>query len=439
MYEEEKKNVSHLTETELETVWLVCQGLDYNEIAKVRIIAEATVRRDMQFVYRRLQLSTYTKAMRIKMIFLIYYPLLEDERIKRKNPSYLPIIDGSPEPKTKVEEEIEVEKMVVDDIKDIILYGRDWLKSKKSSTNISHQPDSDTVIKIVTQPMLPPGKTTTDGPMWKTLVPLAVVLGLLACVAVFGIGYYFNQKQSQLGLEQTKVAVQQTQVAAAQAIQPTLMVVQPTTAPSSTLQVIVITATPQPMPTVPPATAVPIPTSAPAIQLPFSDNFDKGPSPLWKVLSGNWITADGRYTITNTEGHWSLTALDEPSWKNYRIQVNVNNPPWNTNELGVLVRVSGGAKYLGFAVSNHSRTSWAMLTLNDNWAKPITGFGNMDAPTKFDLDMEVSGNQFIARINGAESQRISISGYDNGGIMLGILCNVTACPSFDNLKIDPLP
>jgi hypothetical protein len=71
--------------------------------------------------------------------------------------------------------------------------------------------------------------------------------------------------------------------------------------------------------------------------------------------------------------------------------------------------------------------------------EPITGFGEVDSPSKFVLDIEVSGNQYIGRIDGAERQRISISGFDNGGIALGMFCDSSRCPSFDDFWIEALP
>jgi hypothetical protein len=405
--------------TEREVLWLVCEGNSYKDISQKLYISIITVKANMGRVYVKLGLDQIQKAERIQAIHQVYWPLLENAELPPEAPQAetpIPV----PEP---------VAQMVDNDEQSIIPY----------------RPGPADIIDVrIPKPVK---QKDPRNNIWKRLLLfLFLILGAIACAAVAYFAFLQNRDQTQLGLELTKAVAQLTQVAEARANQPDQPSSQPIIEPAAP-QVIVVTATNQPEPATPPAspaptfTTVPTLTIAPVIQLPFSDTFDNSPNSAWRVLTGNWITADGRYSVAINEDYdtWLLTILDEPTWKNYRIKVDVDNPPIQLNYFGVFVRSSGGAEYLGFVIDHLSKTAWSMVKPNSFHPEPIAGFGEVNSSSKFVLDIEVSGNQYIGRINGAESQRISISGFDNGGIALGMFCDSSRCPSFDDFQIEALP
>jgi hypothetical protein len=410
MSAEELEKLALLSKREREVLWLVCEGHSYEEISQKLYISIPTVKANMGRVYVKLGLDQLQKAERIRVIHQVYWPLLKNAELPPEaSQAETPI--PIPEP---------VAQMVDDDERSIIPY----------------QPGPADIIEIRTIK-----KTSPRHIFPWVLAALFIGLGVIACVGIAYFALFSNRNPSQLGLELTKAVTQLTQVAAAQASQPTMAVVptqiiaepadNPTTQPIAVI-----------VPTTPPsATAVSAPPSAPAIPLPFSDSFDNGPSSQWKVISGTWITTGGRYTIMPYDG-WSLVALDDPAWKNYHIRVNINIPHQmgaGQGEIGVFVRINK-QPLLGFADNTNSLAFWGTITSEMNWLQPIAGNTRFDLKAKSTLDIEVNGNNFIARADGIEVQRISLSGYDSGGIALGINCNTTSgCESFDDFQIDALP
>ena len=417
MSAEELKKLASLSKREREVLWLVCEGHSYEEISQKLYISIPTVKANMGRVYVKLGLDQLQKSERIRVIHQVYWPLLKNAELPSEAPraeTPIPV----PEP---------VAQMVDDDEYSIIPYR-------------SEPPD---IIEIRT-----PKRASPRPSLWRFVIILVLGLGVFA-VAYFA--FFMNRDQSQLGQELTAAVAQLTQVALVQAdppmvaAAPTQVVVQPTAEPSIQPAAMVITTTPTPPPpTAIPATQVPTFTPAPSIPLPFSDNFDKEPSSQWQVFSGNWITLDGGYTTAEYHNGWALAALDDPTWKNYRLQVDVNVPHMyaaSQGQLGIMVRISSGQpKYLGFTVDGLSRGSWSYVTVDETSPDPIAGFGKFEVPPQFLLEIEVRGNQFVAKVNGQEIQSLSISGYDSGGIALGVTCITNqGCPGFDNLKIEPLP
>ena len=56
------------------------------------------------------------------------------------------------------------------------------------------------------------------------------------------------------------------------------------------------------------------------------------------------------------------------------------------------------------------------------------------------MEIEVQGDTYTLRVNGREIQKITMTGYDSGGISLGTYCyNAGDCTLFDNVKVTYLP
>lgn len=409
MPDEDFKKLAKLSKREREVLWLVCEGTSYEEISKKLYISIPTVKANMGRVYVKLGIDQMNKAERIKAIHQIFCPLMKSVELPPE----------APEPPAPEPVPAHIIQMVDEDERSIVPF--------RSNPN--------DIIVIQTPPTRPPRRFP-----WLLLVGLILILGTIIIFIVFSM----NREPSQLATELTKAVAQLTQAAAVPpTIKATQEPVQPTIPPVKQPTAIV-PATQPPAPTNPPASPVPTLPPAPSIVLPFSDNFDAGPKSQWKIFSGNWIALNGKYTTAENDNGWSLSALDDPTWKNYRIQVNVNIPHMGAasqGKLGVIVRISSGqSQYFGFTIDGLSRGSWSNVNVGDPYAGPIAGYGNFKVPDQFLLDIEVRGNQFIARVNGQEIQKLSTSGYDGGGIALAVYCSTDqGCPGFDNLKIDPLP
>ena len=403
MSQEALNRLAKLSKREREILWLVCDGNSYEEISKKLFISIPTVKACMGRVYVKLGVDVLKPAERVAAIHQGFCMVLKGEELPPEAPqAEIPI----PVPEN-------VAKMVDEDDNYIVPY------------------QSPAVIHI---PSKPP-QASPGNKLIRPAIGLMIGAGMCICIGAVLIFLYWNQNRAQFAASPNLPDSQPTQ--------PSAQVLAPTEPP----QVIVVTATslPEANTAVPASTSAPVvvPTTVPApvISLPFSDNFASGPSQQWKVLSGNWITANGRYTITPADG-WAFVALDDPTWKNYKVHANIMVPhlgAGSQGQVGIFVRINK-SPYLGFVENSITRVSWGILKPSDLYLSDIAGNQRVSIDKTFNLDLEVNGNNYIARLNGQEIQRISMSGYDSGGIALGIMCNISSpCESFSDVRVDPLP
>jgi hypothetical protein len=56
------------------------------------------------------------------------------------------------------------------------------------------------------------------------------------------------------------------------------------------------------------------------------------------------------------------------------------------------------------------------------------------------MELEASGNNFTAKIDGARYDSFSLTGYESGGVALIPVCGCPGyCPSFSDFSLEPLP
>lgn len=205
-----------------------------------------------------------------------------------------------------------------------------------------------------------------------------------------------------------------------------------------------------PFPTLlPTQTAIPTPTATlfvpPANGILFQDTFDTGKSPEWNEYGGQWIVSNGELTIlADDEDSYKWIALRKPEWKNYTLSLTVNIPFQNSaaqSDVAVAVRNEGSqSSYLGVPVDTiRNRVYWAFIEGYSDTA--IAGLNEgFEFISGSNMELEVQGDNYTLRVNGREIQTITMSGYNSGGISLGIYCYSTlGCPSFDNVKVTYLP
>jgi DNA-binding CsgD family transcriptional regulator len=408
--EDAVQKLQKLSSRERQVLGLVCDGFSYKDIAAKLYISVPTVKTDMGRVYDKLELDQLDKAARIREIHQVYCPLMKDYGVSPEPMSPKPIPSEPvspepvpseplpheqvpPEPKPSEKDEpvpMEIMKMVEEDE--------------------PPPPPQPEVIYIPQIPALPPGKRH------RRLV-VGIVVGVLACVCLVA-GIFLV---SQLFPKSNSPSVNAPPIMATEGVLPTSPQSIPTSAPIQQPQVV---ATNPPEPTTP---------ILPTIALPFSDNFDSGLSPAWQVLSGNWLTSNGRYTISNADNTWGFSVLDDRTWTDYRVKVNVQLEHSDEGMIAIVVRL-GGSKYLVFRIVNiWMKGEWAFY--DGNSFTSIAGLTSIGQSDQFDLEVDAIGNEFTAKINGMEIQRISLSGYEKGGVGLGISCFYPPCASFSNFQV----
>jgi hypothetical protein len=223
--------------------------------------------------------------------------------------------------------------------------------------------------------------------------------------------------------------------------------IMPTPIPSET-PVPTLTFTPLPTlsPTTPP-TVTPSPTEfvPPENGILFEDNFDSGDLSAWKQVSGEWIVSNGQLTVLPSESDsYRWIALVRPEWRNYILSVTVYQPfQGSAAQEDVLVTVRNNTSqenYLGVPADYFGNVYWAFIGEGYFDKEPIAGEnGDFDFETGSTMELEVLDDTYTLRINGREIQKITMSGYNSGGISLGTECNRSPCGSFDNVKVTYLP
>ena len=452
MSQEELNNLRKLSRKQLQVLRLICQRHSHKEIEQMIGMPIPTIKTHMSRIYVTLGLQYLEKSARIATIHQVYCPLMKDMEFSIVQPPKTSSRTGHSPENTNFGQkgsgkvnQADTSKPVEDEIETVIGEFIDESETPQPETpipdNVRKMVDDDENYIIKYQPPVTklvdprPRQSGRRTVLIGSAIGVIVGVGLCLCI-VFSMGFlYWNQNKAQFASSPNQPAGQPTQ--------PQDQVINPTEPP----QVIVVTATslPEANPAVPAPTSAPVvvPTavSGPVIPLPFSDNFDNGPSQYWKVLSGTWITADGRYTTT-TPDTWSIVALDDPTWKNYHVHVNVKIPHIGSaaeGQIAIFVRINT-SPYLGFGDNALSKAYWGNQAQGGIYLVPIAGESKVYIQGNSNMDIEVNGNNFTARIDGQQVQKFSMSGYETGGIALGIHCNTNlGCESFDNVTVDPLP
>jgi DNA-binding CsgD family transcriptional regulator len=405
--EEAIQKLSKLSQRERQVLGLVCAGLMYKDIAQNLFISLPTVKAVMGRVYVKLGLDLLDKAERAKAIYQIYCPL---SKISTQAPESMPPEMNEPVP-------MEIIKKVDEDELAVI---------PARSQEVIYIPEPKRDI---------PGRSETRRPRFGLLAGVLVLLCLLAGLYLFRESIFPGSVAPSI-VTQIVTVTGSSSTENAVGVSPTLTQLLPTTTPVT--QETTVAPTNPPQPTTPPL----LPTSTlPSISLSLSDNFDNGANPAWNTLSGNWLTANGRYTISNADLKWAFSVLDDPSWTNYQVKVNVvrSHPgAFSEGEEAIIVRYLGSeSKYLVFYLNTLEKAGWAFY--DGNSFTYIAGYGSISVPSQYDLEIDAVGNEFTAKINGMVAQQINISGYENGGVGLGVVCASTPCSSFKNFQVSAVP
>jgi DNA-binding CsgD family transcriptional regulator len=402
------EKLKSLTTRQKETLKKVCEGLEYKEIGADFFISENTVKTHMGHVYIKLGIDHLTSTLRKKIILEVYCPAIHELEFSS-------ISDETEQPEQVSEEVLE---MVEEDQKSLITY----------------HPE---VIEVI-QPRKVRKKKKNG---WKWIVVL-VMLALMAFggfkLYEWGDSFFRNLMiQPTQELANIEEIVQQTiEAQSQQKNQGDIQTLMPT-------QAIVV-----PTNTELPPTPIPTRTPSPKISLPYIDDFSNGINSPWSVGSGNWFVTDSGASISINDIYADAGSIviDDPSLTDYKLRVKVHTPHMyaaSQGQFGVIVRYSSTRdQNIIFYMDSNGRFRWAYATSLSElpfYLPPITGVDKDLGSANVTLEIVVSGNTFIARVDGAKVDQFSMTGYENGGIVLITSCgSIGSCPSFSDLSIEPI-
>jgi len=442
-----EERLKSLTRKEATVLYWKCRGWSYRRIADKVRYGEDRVTQLMSIVYRKLGFSKSMHwTVRTRLLSQVFcgefMALIENEYGNLEEwPLYgVPLAGGivqvgkeTPKetaeraPSKPPEEPVPDPEMMA-----LVLYDEKQITAKPQVVQAQ-------IVRLEPPKIPDPDRNGHDGPDRRTWI--LVGLGVLAVIAgVGGAAYYIGMRQGQ-GQAPIPVAFPSPSTQEA-----------PTIAPSAVADTATATVTSSPQPSSTPfPTNIPYPTNTPkpSIPLPFTDDFSNGINPPWYVYSGKWLTTGTGATITITDKDPVTGALilDDPTLTNYRLSVKVHSPGVLSacqGDLGVVVRYRADRdQNLMYFMNSASRFYWGYtdsLSPSFGSLNQITDVMKANIISDFVMELEASGNNFTARIDGAKYDSFSLTGYESGGVALVPVCGcVGYCPSFSNFSLEPLP
>lgn len=418
-----------LTSRQKDVLKGVCEGKPYKEIAKELFLSIETIKTHMGNVYIKLGLTHLPPTLRKKIIFEEYWPVFKEfdfdsSVIHQDEP------EDTEEPEPVPDEVID---MVNKDEKALLVIEPEVIDIPGYDGEQPFRPNPPTAINIQGNQKKDKGKKKRR--VWRWIF-FIVIIALL----VFGGMQVYSWARGFLNNVFVPMVAQDTPE-----VIPTQGYVQPTPQPTSkpTKEAVVV-----PTNTAVPSTPAPTKTPSPKISLPFFDDFSNGISSPWSVGYGNWLVTDSgaSITISDTNDDTGSIVLDDPTLTDYKLKVKVHTPHmWaaSQGQFGVIVRYgSNRDQNIIFYMNSNGRFKWAYIdSLSElSFYQPdITGVDKDAGSTDVTLEIEVIGNTFIAKVDGAKVDQFSMTGFENGGFSLITKCgSIGSCPSFSDLSIEPI-
>jgi hypothetical protein len=181
--------------------------------------------------------------------------------------------------------------------------------------------------------------------------------------------------------------------------------------------------------------------------LPFFDDFEAGPSPLWGNERGAWSAADGVYRATALQPGGPVSCTTLP-WQltDFTLELDVRK----VADHGILLRNTYHPDYwygrgviltVGGAHSDHTGVYWHVITdatqQHPSYAGVVKGLFNQGDDVH--VRLVVRGNRFEAYINGSATPNtfLESDAYPVGGV--GLYHGATPGESFDNIRLECHP
>jgi hypothetical protein len=408
----------------------VCEGKPYKVIAKELFLSIETIKTHMGNVYLKLGLMDLPPTLRRKIIFEEYWPVFKEFDFDTSI-IYQDEPDDTEEPEPVPEEVIEI---VEKDELALMVIKPEVIDIPGYDDEQPYRPNLSKTKNIQENQKKDKGKKKRRAWRWMLFIMIIALL-------VFGGMQVYSWARGFLNDVVVPMISQETPE-----MIPTQNIVQPTHQPIiiPTEAVVIV-----PTNTFLPPTPQPTQTLSPKINLPFFDDFSNGISSPWSVGSGNWFVTDSGASISISDVYDDAGSIiiDDPTLTDYKLRVRVHTPHIfapSQGQFGVVVRYSSTKdQNIILYMDSNARFRWAYIEgLNDLsfYQPPITGVDKRGlGDTDVTLEIEVSGNSFTARVDGAKVDQFSMTGYENGGFALITSCgSIGSCPSFSDLSIEPI-
>lgn len=412
-----------LSKRERQVLELRCKGMKYVDIGKELHIAESTVKTDIARIYMKLGLDVLDPSVRLKALYDTVCPLLKLTNSQPGATKSLPpnVVDGEVMPD-------EEEKTIPPAIKDMV------------------EKDGNAVVPWTAAPLVGPPPPPIRPPIWFLVLVVGVAFGI--CLGAGGVYLFLRPGK---GLYPSIPQPSPTNPSQAPAYTATALVAPPKAAIDTTTVIVMPTNTLVSTLNVVPTAIVPSLTNTPFVPpadgILFQDNFDNGISSDWEIIGKDWLVANGSLTLpTSASFHnvYEWIGLNHPEWKNYTVSLDIKNRYGQSSELGniaIAVRTGSQSNYIGVQLDTLSNIYWASIGSSYFDTTSISGVNrDFHFPSGSNVEITVQNNNYTLQVDGRNIQTISLTGYDSGGIKLGIDCESSnECPSIDNVKVMYLP
>jgi DNA-binding CsgD family transcriptional regulator len=409
---ERRKLLEKLSDRESEVVALLCQDVEDPEIAAKLFISESTVRSHVRNAALKLQLDKPDDPyLRRKLIVQYFCPVL---KTTFQEPSTLTRPIETATPPAIAEEPISP-------------------PSEEQTFGSSIGPDVAG----------PTGATEEDAPLSElhpsrfragVLIGLGVVIGILIMVALAfarGMLTAFLQPTQTVPITAAIPSPLPTSISAIIATSGPIVLataqVTLTTEPILPTTLVVDTATPTTIPAPPTVTVTPSP---PPETVLFSDNFDTGLNPAWKIVMGEATVADGKLTPTSREIWLSL----DNNWANYQMSFDaLSNASGTDLYVAVSPRFMDPQNLVGFSLAN-DRTFWFYLK-EGKFTRVNATFKDGGINTTSKVVLTVKDNSFSIQVDGVNRGSLVDTQFPEGKLAIHLYQGAW----IDNFKIVQLP
>ena len=396
----EKENIeklASLTNRQREVLRLFCNGFAYKEIAEQLFISENTVKTHMGNIYIKLGLDLLPDSQRKREIHQKYCQALDTFEIK-------------PKPSVESEEPEPVPEPVPEHVWEMV------------------ENDEKAIVPV------PPTEIIDINPIQEQNQPrrfrwflLGVIIGsLVAICAGIGVWQLFPVLFPTPGLTTSTAMPRETVIPV---VLPT-----DTVLTSATMQAeFTSSATPMVQEDTLAASATPItPTPTPAFVVLFEDNFDRGLSPLWQIISGNPSVVNGALT---TDGELWLMVGDE-TWKNYFVEYDTQTAycwmSWDYNGVGLHARNQNNMVVFYYA---QCEGAWNVVQGGNKKKIPNAEFeGPTIGKIVYKMKFSVENNQYLVDIRG-DTVSIFDQTFENGGVII----RLSEKSIIDNFRVVAIP
>lgn len=175
----------------------------------------------------------------------------------------------------------------------------------------------------------------------------------------------------------------------------------------------------------------------PALQLPFSDNFDAGLRPEWRIVGSSPIFVDGK--LIGGDGSTATIEIGNSTLKDYSIQFNIsttreNSFRWGGYNSNLELFLHPDLKVEFWSADLAGRITWFRLE-NSEWKRIHRDeFVADDLSNNFIID--VSGNSFVVTMDGEQvGNLVYQSSYATGSKLLLRVKGIGV--AVDNFSMNP--